>query len=88
MRHSHSKKLDQVGAEVGFDKSQALKFIRREWIVLANPAASEFEVELDEEDLARMRLIFQLQNDFGVNDEAVPIILHLLDQIYALRSKR
>ena len=35
----------------------------------------------DEEDLARIQLIQELREDFGVNDEAVPIILHLIDQL-------
>jgi len=36
-------------------------------------------------DLARARLICDLQRSLGVNDEAVPIILHLLDQMHGLR---
>jgi chaperone modulatory protein CbpM len=36
-------------------------------------------------DLARARLICDLQRGLGVNDEAVPIILHLLDQVHGLR---
>jgi chaperone modulatory protein CbpM len=31
------------------------------------------------------RLICDLQRGLGVNDEAVPIILHLLDQVHGLR---
>lgn len=36
-------------------------------------------------DLARARLICDLQRGLGCNDEAVPIILHLLDQMHGLR---
>lgn len=36
-------------------------------------------------DLARARLICDLKRGLGVNDEAVPIILHLLDQVHGLR---
>jgi len=36
-------------------------------------------------DLARARLIRDLKNDLGVNDEGVGVILHLLDQIHGLR---
>lgn len=39
-----------------------------------------------EADLARARLICDLQRGFGCNDEAVPIILHLLDQVHGLRQ--
>jgi len=37
-------------------------------------------------DLARARLIRDLTGDMGVNPEGVGIILHLMDQIYALRG--
>jgi hypothetical protein len=37
-------------------------------------------------DLARAQLIVDLRRDLGVNDEAVPVILDLIDQICALRS--
>jgi chaperone modulatory protein CbpM len=37
-------------------------------------------------DLARSRLIQDLTQDFGVNDEGVPIILSLIDQLHGLRG--
>lgn len=40
---------------------------------------------LDEEDLARIMLIKELQENLGVNDEGVPIILYLVDQLHHLR---
>jgi chaperone modulatory protein CbpM len=40
-----------------------------------------------EVDLARVQLILDLKHDFGANDEAIPIILDLLDQLYGLRWK-
>lgn len=48
---------------------------------LAPLAADQFS----DIDLARARLICDLQRSLGVNDEAVPIILHLLDQVHGLR---
>ena len=53
--------------------------IEREWV---SPAAPD---SLDEEDIARIHLIQELRIDFGANDEAIPIILHLMDQLYYLR---
>jgi chaperone modulatory protein CbpM len=37
-----------------------------------------------EVDLARVRLIRDLR-ELGVNDDAVPVILHLIDQLHGLR---
>ena len=36
-------------------------------------------------DLARARLIRDLTRDLGVNDEGIPIILDLVDQLHGLR---
>ncbi|MET0744841.1 MAG: hypothetical protein ABWY78_15830 [Microvirga sp.] len=37
--------------------------------------------------LARAQMIMELQRDLGVNEESVPIILDLVDQIYGLRRR-
>ena len=67
----------------GVTEEMIQHFIQEEWIVPADP----IQVFLDEEDLARIRLIRELMEDLGVNDEAVPIILHLVDQLNLIQSK-
>lgn len=57
--------------------------IRNRWIIPENPE----EGTLDQEDRARLLLIRDLQIVMGVNDEAIPIILHLLDQLYWLKNQ-
>ena len=41
----------------------------------------------DEEDVCRILLIHDLKDKFGVNDEAVPVILHLVDQLNFIVQK-
>jgi chaperone modulatory protein CbpM len=41
--------------------------------------------DFSELDLARVQLICDLKDELGINDEAVPVILDLLDQIYGMR---
>lgn len=36
-------------------------------------------------DLARARLITELKEDIGANDEGVDVILHLIDQLHEMR---
>ena len=72
--------IEEAVREFGIDEQRVVHYIRNEWIAPVEPA------RLDEEDIARARLIVELQEVFGVNDEAVPIILHLLDQLYAWQS--
>ncbi len=40
---------------------------------------------LSEIDIARARLIHDLKKNIGVNDEAVPLILDLIDQLHGFR---
>ena len=47
------------------------------WIV---PPRTDPEPMFSDVDLARVQLIRDLREDFGVNDEGVAVILHLLDQ--------
>jgi chaperone modulatory protein CbpM len=57
-------------------------WVEAEWLM---PVTSRRKFLFSEADLARARLIQDLKVDFGVNDEGVAIILHLLDQLYGLR---
>jgi chaperone modulatory protein CbpM len=59
-------------------------YIERKWISPTHQEIHEIS-ELDDEDLARCQLIQELQEDLGVNDDAIPIILNLIDQIHRLR---
>lgn len=76
-------KITEITDRYGFSKTFIVECIRKEWIFPYNPE----EELLDEEDVARVRLISQLRDNFEVNDAAVPIILSLIDQIHALKSR-
>jgi chaperone modulatory protein CbpM len=63
--------------------AQALDFwIDEGWL---RPHANLSGREFSDIDLARARLICDLRSELGINDEAVPVVLDLLDQIYSLR---
>lgn len=49
------------------------------------PRGARGEWTFSEIDLARTRLIQDLTGDLGVNDEGIPIILGLIDQLHGLR---
>ena len=71
----------EVSEITGLDRTHIVMFIEREWV-----SPPERDV-LDEEDVARIRLIRELQEDFGANDDAIPLILHLVDQLCHLRNQ-
>jgi chaperone modulatory protein CbpM len=49
------------------------------------PDASEGEPVFSEADLARIRLLCTLQDDFEINEDALLVILSLVDQLHGLR---
>jgi chaperone modulatory protein CbpM len=66
--------LDQETLEV---------WIGEQWLI---PAETAGEAAFSEIDLARAKLIRDLKQDMGVNDEGIGIILDLLDQVHSLRQ--
>ena len=50
------------------------------------PRRDEEATDFSEADVARARLIRDLQHDMGVHEEALPSILDLLDQVHGLRQ--
>jgi chaperone modulatory protein CbpM len=52
------------------------------WLV---PPQTEPDLMFADVDLARAQLIRDLHDDFGVNDEGISVILHLIDQMHGLR---
>ncbi|MBF0288707.1 MAG: MerR family transcriptional regulator [SAR324 cluster bacterium] len=73
--------IEEVVEQFGICKRTVIYCIEQEWLEPADPE----EQQLDQEDVARLSLICELQEKMGVNDEAVPIILHLVDQIHYLQ---
>ena len=59
------------------------QWIERRWIV--PPAGAATRARLSDLDAARAVFIRDLRADFGVNDEGVDIVLHLVDQLHGLR---
>ena len=52
------------------------------WLI---PRRDENADDFSDTDLARAQLIRDLQHDMGVNEEGIPIILDLIDQVHGLR---
>jgi chaperone modulatory protein CbpM len=58
-------------------------WLEQKWLI---PAQTPVGLTFSDMDIARARLIKELQADFGVNDEGVDIVLHLMDQLHGLRQ--
>jgi chaperone modulatory protein CbpM len=66
----------------GMEDETLNAWIEEEWLI---PSGSPAEMSFSGIDIARARLIRDLQVDFGVNDKGVDVILNLLDQLYGMR---
>ena len=57
-------------------------WVERGWIA---PARAEERLDFSDADAARAAFIRDLREDFGVNDEGIEIVLHLVDQLHGMR---
>jgi polar amino acid transport system substrate-binding protein len=64
------------------DETSLETWVEAGWLI---PRRDAEAAEFSEADLARAHLIRDLQHDMGVNEEAIPIILDLIDQVHGLR---
>jgi chaperone modulatory protein CbpM len=58
-------------------------WLEQRWLIPDETAA---EMSFSDRDVARAHLIRDLKSDFGVNDEGIDVILHLVDQLHGLRQ--
>lgn len=75
--------LDDFLARTGIDLRSLDQWIERDWLLAERREAT---IILSDMDAARARFIRDLRRDFGVNDEGIEIVLHLLDQVHGLRQ--
>jgi chaperone modulatory protein CbpM len=59
----------------------------RQWVDAGLVRASSREpLQFDDADVARVHLICELHYELAVDEETLPVIVSLMDQLYALRK--
>jgi chaperone modulatory protein CbpM len=77
--------IDAVCALIGdVDEGELQRWIGESWVL---PERAHEGFVFHEVDVARVRLIVELRRDLAIDDEAMPVVLSLLDQLYALRRR-
>jgi chaperone modulatory protein CbpM len=77
--------LQSVCAAVpGLTEEDLLRWLEQDWV---RPERRAGEPAFREIDVARIRLIRELHMDFEVDEPTVPLVLSLLDQLYATRRQ-
>jgi len=77
--------IDAVVAVIGdLDAIELTGWVERGWV---QPDAAGEVWEFHEIDVARIRLIRDLRRGMEVGEDAIPVVLSLLDQVYELRGQ-
>ena len=77
--------FDAVIAEIGgLGEAELRRWIEERWVC---PEISAGAYLFREVDVARVRLILELRRELLIDEEAMPVVLRLLDQVYALRRR-
>ncbi|HEY9548259.1 MAG TPA: chaperone modulator CbpM [Kiloniellaceae bacterium] len=75
-------RFDEILVTLDIGASELSAWIEQHWVL---PVEVEGDLVFDDTDVARVKLIAELRNDLGVNEDAIPVVLRLLDQVYGLR---
>lgn len=75
--------LTEVVRATEIAEGEIVAWVEQRWVL---PVEDEGRWIFDDADVARVSLIAELRHDMAINDEAMPLVLRLLDQLYALRQ--
>jgi chaperone modulatory protein CbpM len=73
--------LDRFGR---LDRQELARWVENRWVL---PERRGRTWLFHEVDVARVELILEIRHEFAIDDEAVPLVLGLLDQVYGLRRQ-
>jgi chaperone modulatory protein CbpM len=68
----------------GLDRQDLLRWIENRWVL---PERRGTTWIFHEVDVARVELILEIRHEFTIDEEALPLVLGLLDQVYDLRRQ-
>jgi chaperone modulatory protein CbpM len=68
----------------GLDHRELMRWVENRWVL---PERQERTWIFHEVDVARVELILEIRQEFAIDEEALPLVLGLLDQVYDLRRQ-
>jgi chaperone modulatory protein CbpM len=75
--------LDELLRRIGsLDHDELARWIDNRWVL---PQSEHGTWLFSEVDVARVELIVEIRREFAVDEEALPLVLGLIDQLYGLR---
>ena len=77
--------FDEVLVRVrGLERRELARWVENRWVL---PERHGEGWVFHDVDVARVELIFDMRRDFAIDDEAMDLVLGLLDQLYGLRRQ-
>jgi chaperone modulatory protein CbpM len=68
----------------GLDRGELTRWVENRWVL---PERRNETWIFQQVDVARVELILEIRQEFAIDDEAMPLVLGLLDQVYELRRQ-
>src|SRR6266436_1784858 len=66
------------------DRRELTRWVENRWVL---PERRNETWIFHDVDVARIELILEIRHEFAIDDEALPLVLGLLDQVYDLRRQ-
>lgn len=80
-----TRTLEEALAEIGtLDRAEVTAWIEARWV---RPDPHDGGLGFRAIDVARLRLIRELRHELAIDDEAMPVVLSLIDEVYGLRRQ-
>ena len=73
-----------IGRFEGLDRRELVHWVENRWVL---PEGQEENWIFHEVDVARVELILEIRKEFAIDDDALALVLSLLDQVYDLRRQ-
>ena len=73
-----------LGCFAGLDRGELARWVENRWVLPEQHGETWLFREVD---VARVELILEIRHEYAIDDEAVPLVLGLLDQVYGLRRQ-
>ena len=76
--------LAELLNEFGVQREEMLSWIERRWVL---PLHESGDYVFAESDVARVQMILELRRDLAIDEDAMSVVLDLLDKLYAVRRQ-
>jgi chaperone modulatory protein CbpM len=76
--------LAEVLTLCGLERDELHLWIERRWVL---PMTSDGDYLFSEADLARVQMIAEFRHDLALDEEVLPTVLDLVDQLHATRRR-